>query len=530
MFQRFSSKAKKIQTTSQTLDETIQMSDYIQLESVCSELKRFKGAIDQVQTAIMMVDRDFNVTYINDEARALVNKNKDAFQALWSHLDVDNMVGTSIAPFLTKQIEQHGRLNDPKSLPFTTDVKLADVTVRLALSAQIDAGGDYVGNTLEWTDVTELRKQEHLNYDYAAQLDAISRSQAMISFTPDRTILAANENFLKTVGYELHEIQGQKHVMFVDSDYAKSAEYKEFWEILRKGQHHSGQFKRVSKTGQEIWIDATYNPIFDTSGNLVKIVKFASDITDRVHAMDELQRINVEMEDNFENILGATKQADDETQNAAKASQETLEVVRSVATAAQEFSESTTEIAANMQNSRSDVERVATETKAATTSTDQLAQVSESMTSIVSIIQDIAGQINLLSLNATIEAARAGEAGKGFAVVATEVKSLAKDVAKATEQIASEIDAVQSVSRGVVSSLDAIQDAVTSVEVSVTSVAGAVEQQSMSVGEISNSIQSASKSVTHINERVERVKDATDNARHYTGLGQQLYGQLKKIS
>ena len=114
-----------------------------------------------------------------------------------------------------------------------------------------------------------------------ALVSAINRSQAVIEFETDGTIITANENFLGAVGYSLEEIQGQHHRMFVEPEYARSSEYRQFWRTLGKGEYQSAEFKRLAKGGREIWIQASYNPIFDSAGRVSKVVKFATDITEQ---------------------------------------------------------------------------------------------------------------------------------------------------------------------------------------------------------------------------------------------------------
>lgn len=521
------------QSSPKTTDPTSSMIGLVstaELEAAQAELALFKGAINQAQTAIMMVDRDFNVTYVNDETCALLETNKEAFRALWPSLDPTNMVGCNIDGFHKNPERQRKILSDPANLPHSADITVGDLIFRLTVSAQLDASGNYVGNRLEWLDVTKARERERLNLEYQGQINAISRSQAMISFEPSGIILDANDNFLATVGYSIDEIQGKHHRMFIESKDQNSPEYLSFWSKLASGEFFSGRFKRITKAGEDVWILASYNPILDEHGNVAKIVKFGVNITDQVNAEQAAAAVTRDIEKNFENILSATRSADSETESAAQASQRTLELVSSVAAAIEEFSVSTQEISSSMDSSKKDVHRVTLEAKEANTATQELAQVSESMTSIVSIIHDIAAQINLLSLNATIEAARAGEAGKGFAVVATEVKSLARDVAKATDQISSDITAVQNVSRDVVRSLSSIQSAVESVELSVTGVAGSVDEQSSAIGEITRSMQAAAESVTTINQTVVSLKEATDAASAYTNHGQELYGKIKQTA
>lgn len=129
------------------------------------------------------------------------------------------------------------------------------------------------------TDITEQIAAEE---SQRSLLAAIDRSMATIEFALDGTILAANENFLRTVGYAAGEVIGRHHRLFCDSETANSPAYVGFWQRLGRGEFVSGQFRRLGKGGREVWLEATYNPILDVDGKVLKVVKFASDITERV--------------------------------------------------------------------------------------------------------------------------------------------------------------------------------------------------------------------------------------------------------
>jgi len=136
------------------------------------------------------------------------------------------------------------------------------------------------------TDITEAKLKAA---DYAGQIDAVSKAQAVIEFTLDGKILSANDNFLSTVGYKLAEIKGQHHSLFVDPAYRSGTEYRLFWEKLGRGEFDAGQYKRIAKSGKEIWIQASYNPIMDMNGKPFKVVKYATDVTEQVNAATMLK-------------------------------------------------------------------------------------------------------------------------------------------------------------------------------------------------------------------------------------------------
>ena len=311
------------------------------------------------------------------------------------------------------------------------------------------------------------------NADSAEQIAAISKAQAVIEFNLDGTIIVANQNFLSALGYSLDEIKGQHHRMFVAPAEAQSEEYGRFWEKLRRGEFDSRVYKRIGKGGKEIWIQASYNPIMDADGKPFKVVKFATEVTQ---------------------IIQAGSIADEASAN-----------VQSVAAAVEEMTASIDEISKNMQMSKDAAMGILSAATRSSAAADQLISSMKSMENVVTLINNIAGQVNLLALNATIEAARAGDAGKGFAVVAAEVKNLATQTTKATEDIAKEIQGVQAVSGSVAESVKNIAVSAESVNQYVTGVASAIEEQSAVTKEISTNTQKMANSVDDIARRIKRL-------------------------
>nr|WP_294502693.1 PAS domain-containing methyl-accepting chemotaxis protein [uncultured Rhodopila sp.] len=310
------------------------------------------------------------------------------------------------------------------------------------------------------TDVTEARME---SANAQGQIQAIHRSQAVIEFSLDGTILTANENFLRATGYALNEIAGQRHAMFVPAAERDTPEYRAFWSALAKGEFRAGEFKRIGKGGGEIWLRATYNAIFDLNGKPFKVVKFATEVTSQVVARVQFN-----------------------------------ELIESVAAAAHQLSSSITEISSTMVRSQETATSAVQRVASADESTQRLNAAAQAMGRVVDLINNIAGQINLLALNATIESARAGEAGRGFAVVANEVKTLANQARAATEEIVKEINGIRSISGDVVAALSGIRQSIDAVSEFVTSTTAAVEEQSTVTGTISANMQTAAARAGHL--------------------------------
>ncbi len=266
-------------TQGKSTEVVVLAQDITALVAARDEASRLRVAVDNAQTAIMMVDRDFIVTYVNKQTVALLTKHSEAFRQKWPTFEASKMIGTCIDLFHKNPAHQRQMLSDPSRLPYRTDIRIGELIISLTVSATVDSEGKYIGNTLEWADVTEIRRQEALNTDYRGQIASISRSQAVIEFTVDGNIVNANENFLRTLGYSLDEIKGKHHSMFVDPTFASSAEYRKFWTDLAAGQSFAADFMRIGKGGREVWIRASYNPILDNTGKPFKVVKYASDIT-----------------------------------------------------------------------------------------------------------------------------------------------------------------------------------------------------------------------------------------------------------
>ena len=331
-----------------------------------------------------------------------------------------------------------------------------EVWILASYNPVVDPDGKIVKVVKFATDVTSEKLK---NAELLGQIEAIGKSQAVIEFKMDGTILTANDNFLGALGYSLEEIRGRHHSMFVDPEERNSGAYREFWSRLNSGKYQAAEYRRIGKGGKEIWIQASYNPILDMNGKPFKVIKYATDTTAQVLVRLGNERVRGMMD--------------------------------SVAAGAEELNTSVREISQAMTKSRDTALAAVSRVEDADEQAKRLSEAAKSMSGIVDLINQITGQINLLALNATIESARAGEAGRGFAVVASEVKNLAGQAKQATDKIGKEIDNLNAVSSGVSSSLEIIKQTIQTVSEYVTSTAAAVEEQSVVTSEMSSSMQRA---------------------------------------
>lgn len=355
----------------------------------------------------------------------------------------------------------------------------------------------------------DITDQKLKSADYEGQIAAIQKSQAVIEFNLDGTVITANENFLKTLGYRLDEIQGKHHGMFVEPDYRDSSAYRGFWDALRRGDYQAAEYKRVAKGGKAIWIQASYNPIRGADGKLVKVVKFATDTTAQVEDRIRRGEVQKSIDADLGLITEAVASTSERVTSAASASTQTSSNMQAVASGAEELAASVGEIsrqASDALNISLQAVQQANETSAIVSG---LATAAQKIGDVVKLINNIAEQTNLLALNATIEAARAGDAGRGFAVVASEVKSLATQTAKATDEISSQIAEVQGTTTSAVTVIEAISQTISRINEISAAIAASVEEQASVTQSISSNMQVAAKGVTDINSNMNDIAQAT---------------------
>lgn len=380
-----------------------------------------------------------------------------------------------------------------------------------------------------------------------SKLDAFSRSQAVISFTPDGTILDANANFLATVGYQLEDIVGRHHRMFMPAAEAETAAYRDFWRRLAKGEFVAQEFLRIGKSGQPVWIQASYNPVFDAEGHVTKVIKIATDLSSRMAAVDQLgagltrlagndltEAIADELPGTMEALrrdynkavgqlahtAGTIKSSADvvntnsiqiaqsidqlatRTEQQAASLEETAAALDEITTTSRKAADGAQTARSIAAEARADAEATSTVVQQTIGAMARIESSAQKIERIIGVIDEIAFQTNLLALNAGVEAARAGDAGRGFAVVASEVRALAQRSADAAKEIKALISA----------STEQVSDGVTLVGNAGRSIATIIERvQAINcvIADIASGAQEQAAGLQHVNVALNQMDQTT---------------------
>ncbi|HEV2700324.1 MAG TPA: methyl-accepting chemotaxis protein [Steroidobacteraceae bacterium] len=393
----------------------------------------------------------------------------------------------------------------------------------------------------------------------AGELAALNRSQMVLELALDGTVIGANDRFLHVMGYSLRDIKGKDHSLFVDSAEHGTDAHALFWKKLARGEHDTGQYRRLANGGTEVWLQGSFNPILDKKGKTIKVVQYATDVTSqcREAAMTRSIDLAVEREiqaivaafnegnlkkripltdksgfheslarginqlaDNMSDIVGRVKfaatevarSADEISQGNSDLSQRTEEQASSLQETAASMEEMTSTVRQNADNAgrasqlavaaRDQAESGGVVVAKAVKAMAEINEASKKIADIIGVIDEIAFQTNLLALNAAVEAARAGELGRGFAVVASEVRSLAGRSATAAREIKGLIhDSRKKVDEG--SSL--VTDSGDTLEQLVS----AVKQVSDIIAEIAAASQEQSSGIDQVNKVVMQLDSMT---------------------
>ncbi len=530
-------------------------------------------ALDALQANVMIADAKLNIKYMNPAVVDLLKEAESDLKKELPKFSVASLIGSNIDVFHKTPSHQRNMLASLKSrhsATITVGNRVFDLLV-----TPLQQGAKTVGFVVEWADA----KARLLNVDYTAQIAAISRSQAIIEFSVDGKIMSANQNFFSLMGYAPGEIIGQHHSMFVDKGHSNSEEYKKFWQTLREGQYIAAEFPRLTKNGKEVIISASYNPILDIHGKVVKVVKFATDVTARVRTVSslgdalkrlcsgdfafqltepfaaefeflrhDLNRSVSQLCDTFREISASVEVISQGTQEIGQGVGDLSRRTESQAANLEETAAALEEITANVGSSAQRAQEardVAGSAKAsAEKSGDVVSQAVDAMSriedssskisNIIGVIDEIAFQTNLLALNAGVEAARAGEAGRGFAVVAQEVRELAQRSAKAAKEIKDLIqNSASEVSSGVKlvsdtgGALKSISKLIVEINDHVVAISTAAREQSSGLVEVNSAVNGMDQTTQ---QNAAMVEESSAAASTLSSETQKLRGMINQFN
>lgn len=419
----------------------------------------------QVNQAFVQVIRE-HLALLECEPNGTICYANDAFAHL-CRVSAEAMVGADFANlWRTHQQPSVQRLlqDAKKGHPVSAELQLNRPQEAIWIKADLypikAINGQLQNVVVLLQDITAAKLEK---IDRSGQMNAVNLTQAVIEFTIDGTILTANQNFLQTVGYQLDEIQGRHHSMFVDEQYKQSQEYQHFWQRLRSGEFFVDEYKRFGKGGKEIWIQASYNPIMDSEGKPYKVVKYATNVTQRKMVVNEVKRVMTALSSG-DLSAQLTHPFEGEFAELGEVISQFIVTLRQIITdinsvaatiklAATEISNGNTDLSSRTEQQASNLEQTAASggelIEQVVVTMASINESAQKIADIIGVIDGIAFQTNILALNAAVEAARAGEQGRGFSVVASEVRSLAQRPANAAKDIKALIsDSVSKISNG----------------------------------------------------------------------------------
>ena len=491
-------------------------------------------SLNSITANIMIADADLNIRYMNEAVTALLKQAETDLKKELPRFDFGKLVGSNIDIFHKNPSHQRNMLAALKAQHRAT-IWVGHRAFDLIVTPLLE-GTKTTGFVVEWANAKERLQ----NVDFQGQMVAISRVQGIIEFTTEGEIITANENFLKAIDYRLDEIKGRSHSILVDPEYARTPAYKEFWDALRRGEFQAAEFTRFGKNGKRVVINASYNPILDSKGKVTKVVKFATDVTERVHAVNTIaEALNKlsqgdlsfcvdrpfapdfeglrntmndaisQMRDTLSDVARSTDQIDTGTREISQSAEDLSKRTEQQAASLEETAAALDQITVNVSNAAKRAEEARHAAATASGNAERSGKVvadavgamsriessSNQISNIIGVIDEIAFQTNLLALNAGVEAARAGEAGKGFAVVAQEVRELAQRSAQAAKEIKGLIrNSSEEVSTGVKlvsetgEALRTIQQNIVAVNDHMEAITSSAKEQATGLSEVNSAV------------------------------------------
>lgn len=471
-----------------------------------------RGAmIAEMPGNVILANADLEITYLNPASV----KQLTAIQQFLP-VPVDEIVGQSVDIFHKDPAYQRGILSKPENLPVQAQIQVGPETLDLLVSAVRDADGTYIGPMVSWEVITEKLKAENEMVRVQNMMENIPVN-VMLSNTDFEIVYMnpASETTLKTLEHllpvKVDQLIGEKIDIFHKNP-----------EMQRRivGDPANLPHRAKIMVGDET-LDLLVSAILDANGDFIGPMITWEVVTAQVELADSFERdikgiVNIvtssatEMQASSKSMAATSEETSRQSQVVAAASEEATKNVETVASATEELSASISEIANHVQEASKMTSLAVEEADRTNTTINDLGESSNEIGQVVKVITSIAQQTNLLALNATIEAARAGEAGKGFAVVANEVKELARQTAKATEEISQKISAIQGASGDAATAIESIGSQIGKINEIATTIAGAVEEQTAATNEISRNVAEAAKGTSEVTSNISGVSSAAE--------------------